>query len=183
MILTRHVAKFVELDGVPPLLALSNTKFEVAEKPKEGEDPRVMYESARLLCRLIINDEMLNRAGEKVVSPFIQLITSQFSILQIEGAQALLIVSQKGTGSIVCISQLATNVFSNLIIGENSILQQIKEALPQIVEVISKVPTNTQQGKVLAGLLSKLVNTVSSKGIFVFFFFLPLFYHSIPSGR
>jgi len=82
------VEKFVALNGIDPLL-------ERTAPPKEDEDPRVMYEASRLLCRLLKLDYIQEQIGEKALAPVLALSQAPFSLLRDEGTTALLRWSEK----------------------------------------------------------------------------------------
>eukprot|EP00026_Physarum_polycephalum_P002239 Phypoly_transcript_02244.p1 GENE.Phypoly_transcript_02244~~Phypoly_transcript_02244.p1 ORF type:complete len:624 (-),score=117.12 Phypoly_transcript_02244:213-2084(-) len=138
--------KFIELGGVPLILTRATNQNIDALNEAEGKDPRVMYESARLLCRLVANEEIQKNVGTAVVTPFITLLTSNFAMLKLEGAQALLImlVKEENIPAIANeINQIA-QVLTELSPTDPS-FQPLSTILSQIIEFVSsKVPVDSQ---------------------------------------
>jgi len=95
-----HITQFVRLEGVVPLLDLSNPKEDAPKSLPSIDgsedakpDPRVMFETCRLLCRLCVHDEVQQIVGTQAIAAFMNLIKAPYLILQSEGAQALLNLS------------------------------------------------------------------------------------------
>jgi len=95
-----HIVQFIKLEGVLPLLDLaflkpdppkSDTGIEGAEEAKQ--DPRVMFETCRLLCRLCTHDEIQQIVGTKAIHAYLNLVMAPYVLLQSEGAQAILNLS------------------------------------------------------------------------------------------
>jgi len=103
-----HRIIFSELGGIQALVSIVTTHL--SDNAEEKPDPRVMYEACRLLCRLCEHENVLKIVGSDAVPIFMVLVTTNYSLLQCEGTQALYKLSSKDEYQAAVVQQLPSLV-------------------------------------------------------------------------
>jgi len=141
-----HYETFERLGGLPFLADIASTPPKPQQSSTTGKeepaDPRVMYEAARLVCRLCENGDALKTIGDKAAVIFKVLVASKYPLLQSEGACALV----------------------NLTAKNDDFLPAITAEVPELVRALGPINPSDQFSQTTPLYVLKLLAVIIEKG-------------------